>query len=108
MESFELIRSDRRTIAIQIRGDGRVIIRAPLRMAEKDIMAFVRSRSAWIEKHLAEAAARQDALEKPFTAAQLRELAAAAREDIARRVARFAPVVGVAYGRITIRAQKIR
>ena len=33
MDKYELIRSNRKTIALQIKGDGRIIVRAPLRMA---------------------------------------------------------------------------
>ena len=39
--TYKLIRSNRKTIAIQIKGDGRIIVRAPLRMAAKDIQRFV-------------------------------------------------------------------
>lgn len=105
---YDIIRSNRKTIAIQIKGDGQVIIRAPLRMAKTDIQAFVDKKKSWIEKHLNAIAQRQSASERPFTGAELGELAISAKEDIARRVARFAPIVGVSYARITIRAQKSR
>ena len=39
MENFELIRSARHTIAIQIKS-GRVIVRAPLRMSKAEIERF--------------------------------------------------------------------
>ena len=39
---------------------------------------------------------------------QLHQLAEAAKADLPRRIARFAALVGVSYGRITIRAQKSR
>lgn len=51
MESFELIRSARRTIAIQIKS-GRVIVRAPLRMSKVEIERFVASKAVWINKYL--------------------------------------------------------
>lgn len=41
MQKYELIRSNRKTIAIQIKGDGQVIIRAPLRMSKYDIQQFI-------------------------------------------------------------------
>lgn len=105
---YDIIRSNRKTIAIQIKGDGQVIVRAPLRMAKTDILSFVDKKKDWIEKYLNTIAQRQSASEKPFTAAELHELAIAAKEDISRRVAKFAPIVGVTFGRITIRAQKSR
>ena len=65
-------------------------------------------KSGWIEKHLAQLRRQSGSAEPAFTAGQLRQLAEAARQDLPRRVARFAPLVGVSYGRITIRAQKSR
>lgn len=49
---YTLIRSDRRTISIQIR-EGEVIVRAPERMAMREIDRFVLAHTAWIESHLA-------------------------------------------------------
>lgn len=104
----ELIRSNRKTIAVQIKGDGRIIVRAPLRMAAKDIQRFVDSKATWIEKHLAIIKQRQQPIASAFTLEKLHQLADAAKQDIPQRVARFAALVGVTYGRITIRAQKSR
>ena len=48
---YELLRSSRRkTLSIQVR-DGQVVVRAPLRVSQAAIDAFVRSRSGWISKH---------------------------------------------------------
>ena len=105
---YELIRSNRKTIALQIKSDGRIIVRAPLRMAAKDIQRFVDSKAAWIEKHLSNIQQRQQPISSAFTLEQLHQLAEPAKSDLPRRVARFAALVGVTYGRITIRAQKSR
>ena len=107
-ETFEIIHSKRKTVAIQIKSDGRIVVRAPLRMSRADIMRLVEEKSGWIEKHLAQLRRQSGSAEPAFTAAQLRQLAEAARQDLPRRAARFAPLVGVSYGRITIRAQKSR
>lgn len=107
MEQYELIRSDRKTIAIQIKGDGLVIVRAPLRMPAAQIRQFVASKADWIASHLAQTR-RPKQVEPPFTAEELHQLADIAVQDLPRRVAHYAALVGVAYGRITIRAQKTR
>ena len=105
--TYELIRSNRKTIVLQIKDGGRIIVRAPLRMAAKDIQRFVDSKAAWIEKHLAIIQQRQQPVASAFSLEQLHQLADAAKQDIPQRVARFA-ALGVTYGRITIRAQKSR
>lgn len=52
----QLVRSKRRTIAILVRRDGKVIVRAPLKAPEAWIKQFVESKAAWIAEKKAEAA----------------------------------------------------
>ena len=107
-EQVEIIRSKRKTVTIQIKSDGRVVVRAPVRMSGAAIRQLLEEKSAWIEKHLAQIRRQNESAEPAFSPEQLRQLAEAARQDLPRRVARFAPLVGVSCGRITIRAQKSR
>lgn len=107
---FDLFRSDRATCQIQVKNDGSVIVRAPRLMPERDIMRFVSEKEEWIERAQAkvkEARERADAAE-PLTNADIEALADKALEYIPHRVAYFAPIVGVEYGRITIRNQRTR
>lgn len=108
MDKYELIRSNRKTVAIQIKGDGQVTVRAPLHMSKSVIQQFITQKESWIASHLARIQQRRFCTEPAFTAPELQQLALNAREDIVCRVARFASVVGVNYQRITIRAQKTR
>ena len=100
---YRLIRSCRRTVAIQIVKDG-VRVRAPLKMPVSVINAFVRSKQAWIQKQLADQKQGLSA----FSPEELKELTILAKQDLAKRAARYAPAVGVSYGRITVRHQKTR
>ena len=106
---YQLIRSKRRSLAAQIK-DGRLIIRAPLWVSEKDVMAFIRQHQSWIDKHLELARKEREALESEprLSWTQLEELAREAVRVIPARVAHYAPLVGVRYGRITIRNQRTR
>ena len=107
MESFELISSARRTIAVEIR-NGRVIVRAPLRMRKEEIERFVASKADWINKHLEASKQRQSVPVQPFTTVEIQQLADAALLDIPQRVRKYAAIIGVTVGRITIRNQKTR
>jgi predicted metal-dependent hydrolase len=62
----QLIRSRRRSIAIQIRPNGQVIVRAPLRAAEKLIRQFVESKAGWVQKKQAEVLKRAPITKKQF------------------------------------------
>lgn len=102
----QVIRSDRKTIAIQIHPDGTVIVRCPKQLSERSIRSFVESKRGWIEARLAKQAAHP--VLPAFTEAEIRTLAANARKVIPEHVAFLAPRVGVTYGRITIRSQHSR
>lgn len=104
---YELICSNRRTIAVEIR-NGRVIVRAPQRMSKAEIERFVASKADWINKHLEVAKQRQSVPVQPFTAAEIQQLADAALKDIPQRVQKYVAIIGVTVGRITIRNQKTR
>jgi hypothetical protein len=56
---FELIRSRRRTIALIVRHDGRLVVRAPLRAPEKLIREFVVSKADWVRKKQAQTQAER-------------------------------------------------
>ena len=57
MQPYELIRSGRRTLALELRG-GRVIVRAPYRTSSAAIDRFVASHADWIARGLAKQEAR--------------------------------------------------
>lgn len=107
---YTLIRSGRRTLALELRGDGTVVVRAPKRVSRAEIERFVQSREDWIQAHRERMAARRESLGAPekLSPEELRALAERAKTVIPERAAYYAPLVGVSYGRITIRAQRSR
>ena len=100
--AYRLVRSNRKTVAIQIK-NGEVIVKAPHRAPLAFIEDFLESKRDWIVEGLAV----QNAY-PPFTAEEVRAMADAALVDIPKRVAHFAPIVGVTCGRITIRNQRTK
>ena len=50
--TVELVRSARKSLALEIRPDGRVLVRAPMRTGMPQIRAFVDRHRDWIEKKL--------------------------------------------------------
>lgn len=104
---YELIRSRRKTLGIEVKLDG-VVVRAPLRATQKQIDEFLLSHEGWIAKHLAIAEEKRKAADEllPLTDEDIRSLAEEALRVIPERVKHYAPLVGVTYGRITIRNQR--
>ncbi len=108
---FEVIRSNRKTLGIEIKG-GKLTIRAPLQATNEDINCFMLQNKKWIETHLAKAQANEQAKEQlksqvhKLTHDEIVALANRAMEVIPERVKHYAPIIGVTYGRITIRNQR--
>ena len=72
---IELIRSDRRTISIEIR-PSRIIVRAPRRMSSEEIAVFLTKKKAWIDKYSRQMHKQQEILcqLKPYTPTELKKL----------------------------------
>lgn len=106
---YTLIRSSRKTVSLAVTPEG-VVVRAPLRMPKRDIDAFVESKRGWIEAHRTKMEARERELAdiRSLTPEELRALAERALQIIPERAAHYAHLVGVRYGRVTIRAQRSR
>ena len=108
--NYTTIRSKRKTIGLQVKADGQVIVRAPLKMAESEVQEFVIKHEDWIRKQLERIRKQQQ--EQPaaerLTMQEIQMLADQALKVIPERVAYYAPKVGVTYGSITIRNQKSR
>lgn len=104
-EAYQIIRSDRKTVAIQIMPDGNVIVRCPKRMKTSDIRKFVESKSGWIAKHLANRIPQKTS---KLTAQEVHQLREQTRELVTQRARYFAPLIGVTFQRITVRSQRTR
>lgn len=104
---YRIIRSRRKTVGLQVSLDG-LVVRAPLRMSDREIRRFVQEHSDWIAKHMARIDASRQAAGEMLTQQELKTLARQAKEVFTERVAYYAPLVGVSYGRITIRSQHTR
>lgn len=106
MYEYELIRSDRRTVALEIK-DGRAIVRAPARMSRAAIDAFVAAHDGWIKEHIARAKKRAQAHPEPSEEASA-ALIARAQAYLPKRVAHYARIMGVMPKRITITGARTR
>lgn len=104
-----VLRSNRKTVSIEINRNG-LTVRAPRRMSEQEIAAFMLRKRNWIEKHMAKMQERQKMRDQlgPFSPDELKALTEKALTVIPEKVKHYAPLVGVDYARITIRCQRTR
>ena len=63
MISYTLIRTKRKTVAIQVKSDGSVAVRAPQRLAKREIDRVVQQKEGWILAHQQQMQQRQQAKE---------------------------------------------
>lgn len=123
MDNILVIRSNRKTLAIQINSDLTVTVRAPMYTSQRDIERILKEKEVWIQKHI-EQMREQEAKRKEMqgengehdesieheylTNEEIKKLADKALQHIPKRVSYYAKQIGVTYGRITIRNQKTR
>lgn len=107
---YELMRSKRQSISIQVKANGSVVVHAPLKTPEGTIDDFVIEKSDWIMRHVSEARSRMAGRENVelLTNEEIDRLKRQARVELRNLVWEYAPKIGVGYNRITIRAQKSR
>ena len=107
-----VIKSRRKTIAIQVNSDLSVTVRAPYSVTEKYIEEFLNKNEAWISKRMNEIKVKKKSIESKnvenVTLDKIKILADQALKIIPTRVEYFARIIGVTYGNITIRNQKTR
>ncbi len=109
MMNYQLIRSARKTIGLEIR-DGVLLVRAPLFAPRWEIERVLKEKHGWIESHLARSRAHRTRTEgiQPLSPEELDALADRALAYIPERVRLYAERLGVRYNRITIRNQRTR
>ncbi|MCQ2479883.1 MAG: M48 family metallopeptidase [Clostridia bacterium] len=107
MYDFILKRSQRKTLALEIKKSGEIIVRAPLKLSEKKINSFVEQHSEWIEKNLKKVQERKENHPEPDEK-EIEILRQKAKEYLPERTAYFAEIMGVQYTSLKITSAKTR
>ena len=105
--TYEIIRSRRRTVALEVTADGRVLVRAPMAMPEGEIQRFVDSHTAWLERAQVKVAARR-AAHPPMTPQETEALRRKAAAILPGKVAHYAAMMGVTPTSVKITAARTR
>ena len=103
MAEYTVIRSRRRTMALEVTRQGTALVRAPLRASDGDIARFVDSHRAWLEKHLASRQAYLSAHPEP-SPAQLDAWRQQAKALLPPLVAQWAQRMGVQPAGVSVTA----
>ena len=104
---YTLLRSGRRTLAMEVTRDLRVLVRAPHFASQAQIDLFVERHRDWAEKQLAAMAQRAEACPEPAEE-EIPALIARAKEVLPQRVAHFSVIMGLEPAGITVTGAKTR
>ena len=105
--TYEVIRSDRRTVALEVTREGRVLVRAPRRMTQKDIDSFVAKHQDWLNTHLAKQKIWQAAHPEP-TKQEQQAMLERAKAILPEKVDHYAKSMGLRPSGITITGARTR
>lgn len=109
--TVKIVRSNRKTLGLQVKGSGEVTARVPERLPDREIVHFLTQHENWIfrkaasQKHRADKRTGTGA--KPYsdlTTAERRQI----QKKFEEKAAFYAKKMGVTFERITIRNQKTR
>ncbi len=105
----KIVRSNRRSAGLEVKGE-QVTARVPFRFPQEDVIQMIESHAKWITEKLELARERK----KNGTTIHIspedltEENIAQMKEKFRQKVEDYAKLMGVTYGRITIRNQKTR
>lgn len=105
--NYTVLRSRRRTLALEVTRDVRVVVRAPLHASDADIADFVASHSRWLDAALKRRIAHNAAHPEP-TEAERKELIKRARSELPQRVAYWSSVMGLTPTSVKVTSAKTR
>ena len=109
--TLRVIRSARKTIGLQVKEDGEVLLRIPNRLSARALQDFLNRGESWIWQKAEQMQSRMKQREATgaTSVGQLsREELEKIKEKIGSRVRYYSKIMGVTVGRITIRNQKTR
>ena len=103
---YVIIRSNRKTLALEVKRGGEVIVRAPLRMTEQKIVEFLNLRYNWLIKAVERQKIRKDNYDIPPE--KILELKQKAEEVLPRRVEYFSKIMNLYPQTVKINLAKTR
>lgn len=107
MREYTLIRSQRRTLSMEIRRDLTVLVRAPLHCSKGEVDRFVQRHENWIVTHIEKQRQRVETHPEP-TEEERKALIAKAKRELPPKVAYYAALMGVEPTGITITGARTR
>ncbi len=107
MIEYRLVRSKRKSLAIEVKPSLEVVVRAPLFVTDAQIKGFVDSRREWLEKAIERVRERRESC-TPLTDKEISELKKAAREYIPKRLSEYSAIMNLKPSGVKITSARTR
>lgn len=104
---YTLIRSERKTLSVEVSSDCKITVRAPLRLSQKKIDAFLLEKKPWLEKTVLKQLEKSKNT-KSYTAEDIEALRKKAKEIIPEKVRYYSEMMGVTPAAVKINSAKKR
>ena len=108
--TYIIQKSRRRSIAVRVLPDNRVLVKAPYRTPESMVQEFLITKKEWITNQIEKQSREVQKAESLglLSDDEIRQIKKNARKILPERVKYWAEKIGVTYGRISIRLQSSR
>lgn len=106
MIEYHIIRSNRKTLSLEIKRSGEIIVRSPMHTTLNVIREFVDSYEAWVHKNLQKIKERP--VEDELTPEQVADLKQRAKEILPKKVEEFSRLTGLKCTGVKITSAKTR
>lgn len=103
---YEIIRSNRRTVAISVK-DGKVILKAPLKLRDSDAKRIIKKHEGWILSKL-QSYKNKSIKEPSLTEMEIKTIKKEAKAYFKTLIDNYSSIMGLKYSRMTITSAKTR
>lgn len=107
MTDYTIVRSKRKSLALEIKPNGEIFVRVPLRTPPETIAEFVKSHEDWLKKNLQKVLERKSRFSEP-TAEEIEGLRRKAKEILPKKVEFFSALTGLKATSVKITSAKTR
>ena len=104
----KMVRSKRRSLALQVTEEGFLVVRAPRSLSEREVLRFVEEKSPWVEKKVRQAVERAGTAIPAPGPAEKKRLKTLARDAFIERSCLYASRMGVQFEKIRLSSAKTR
>lgn len=92
--TYEVIRSRRKSIAVQVDADCNIVVRAPYFVSQKEIERFLADKKQWLEKAVTKQMIKKKS-RREYSEADIADMRKKAKEILPQKVSYYSQIMGV-------------